>query len=91
MLYLFTTAVHTSILGAMLTFASTVWYPDYAATTPAWGLTPLEDQQVGGLIMWIPAGFVYVAGGLALLVSWLRESDRVANARSFDREGEYAA
>ena len=58
-LYLFTTAVHTSILGALLTFASTVWYPDYAATTPAWGLTPLEDQQVGGLIMWIPAGLVY--------------------------------
>ena len=46
-LYLFTTAVHTSILGALLTFASTVWYPDYAATTPAWGLTPLEDQQAG--------------------------------------------
>ena len=65
-LYLFTTAVHTSILGALLTFASTVWYPDYVATTPAWGLTPLEDQQVGGLIMWIPAGLVYVIGGLVL-------------------------
>ena len=90
-LYLFTTAVHTSILGALLTFASTVWYPDYAATTPAWGLTPLEDQQLGGLIMWIPAGLVYVIGGLALFASWLRESDRVANARSFDRKGEYAA
>jgi putative membrane protein len=90
-LYLFTTAVHTSILGALLTFSSNVWYPDYAATTSAWGLTPLEDQQVGGLIMWIPGGLVYVIGGLALLALWLRESDRIANARSFERKGEYAA
>ncbi len=66
-LYLFTTAVHTSILGALLTFASTVWYPAYIATTSTWGLTPLEDQQVGGLIMWIPAGLVYVVAGLVPL------------------------
>lgn len=89
-LYLFTTAIHTSILGALLTFASSVWYPAYTATTSAWGLTPLEDQQVGGLIMWIPAGLVYVIGGLALFALWLRESDRVANAHSFAGKGEYA-
>ena len=71
--------------------ASTIWYPDYTSTTPAWGLTPLEDQQLGGLIMWIPAGLVYVIGGLLLFAEWLRESDRVANARSFERKGEYAA
>jgi putative membrane protein len=90
-LYLFTTAVHTSILGALLTFASTVWYPVYAPTTSSWGLAPLEDQQVGGLIMWIPAGLVYVIGALALLAQWLRESDRVANAHSVERKGDYAA
>jgi cytochrome c2 len=84
-LYLFTTAVHTSILGALLTFAASGWYPDYAATTPAWGLTLLEDQQLGGLIMWIPAGLVYVIGGLTLFALWLRESGRVANVRSFNR------
>jgi putative membrane protein len=90
-LYVFTTAVHTSILGALLTFASTVWYPAYVATTAAWGLTPLEDQQSGGLIMWVPAGVVYVIGGLILFAEWLRESDRAANARTFARKGEYAA
>jgi putative membrane protein len=73
--YLFTTAVHTSILGALLTFAPTVWYPAYSATTQAWGLTPLEDQQIGGLVMWIPGGLVYLAAGLALFASWLKESD----------------
>jgi putative membrane protein len=88
-LYLFTTAVHTSILGALLTFASTVWYPAYLATTSAWGLSPLEDQQAGGLIMWIPAGLVYVVGGLALFASWLRESERLVTLR--ETNGGYAA
>jgi putative membrane protein len=90
-LYLFTTAVHTSILGALLTFSSTVWYPDYIPTTLAWGLKPLEDQQAGGLIMWIPAGLVYVVGGLALFAEWLRESDRLAEAAIHHRRREYAA
>ena len=73
--YLFTTAVHTSVLGALLTFAPHVWYTAYTTTTQAWGLTPLEDQQIGGLIMWVPAGVVYLAAGLALFAAWLKESD----------------
>jgi cytochrome c oxidase assembly factor CtaG len=77
-LYMFTTALHSGLLGALLTFASRPWYPDYRATTWEWGLTPLEDQQIGGLIMWIPAGLAYVLAGLALFVGWLRESERRA-------------
>jgi putative membrane protein len=77
-IYVFTTAVHTSVLGALLTFATSVWYPVYQERTAAWGLTPLEDQQLGGLIMWVPAGLVYVIAGLALLVAWIRESERKA-------------
>ena len=82
-LYIFTTAVHTSILGALLTFAGAAWYPAYAPTTATWGLSPLEDQQIGGLIMWIPAGVVYLGAGLWLLALWLRESDMVANRRRY--------
>lgn len=74
-LYVFTTAVHTSILGALLTFAPHIWYAAYSTTTQAWGLTPLEDQQIGGLIMWVPASLVYLAAGLALFAAWLKESD----------------
>ncbi len=73
--YLFTTAVHTSILGALLTFAPHIWYSSYSTTTQAWGLTPLEDQQIGGLIMWVPAALVYLAAGLWLFAEWLKESD----------------
>jgi cytochrome c oxidase assembly factor CtaG len=74
-LFLFTTALHSGLLGALITFAPNVWYPGYLKTTQTWGLTPLEDQQLGGLIMWIPAGLVYVVAGLALFAGWLRESE----------------
>jgi putative membrane protein len=80
-LYVFTTAVHTSVLGALLTFSNTLWYPVYQETTAAWGLTPLEDQQLGGLIMWVPAGLVYVAAGLLFFALWLREAERRAVRR----------
>ncbi|MFL6590815.1 MAG: cytochrome c oxidase assembly protein [Chthoniobacterales bacterium] len=75
-LYMFTTALHSGLLGALLTFTRSLWYPIYANTTQPWGLTPLEDQELGGLIMWIPAGLVYVIAGLALFAGWLRESDK---------------
>ena len=73
--YLFTTAVHTSLLGAILAFSSRVWYPLYDATA-TWGLTPLEDQQLAGLIMWVPAGLAYLAAALAITASWLQEPER---------------
>jgi cytochrome c oxidase assembly factor CtaG len=81
--YLFTTSVHTGILGALLTFAPRVWYPAYAATAPLWGYTPLQDQQVGGLIMWVPAGVVYLAAGLALFARWLRQSEARVMERGY--------
>ena len=74
-LYLFTTSIHSGALGALLTVAGVVWYPSYIGLTSSWGLTPLEDQQLGGLIMWIPAGLVYLIAGLALFVGWLREAE----------------
>lgn len=73
--YVFTTAVHTGILGALLTFAPRIWYSSYLTTTQAWGLTPLQDQQIGGLIMWVPASLVYLVAGLWLFAAWLKESD----------------
>jgi putative membrane protein len=65
-LWIATTLVHTGVLGMLLTFAPTPWYPFYAATTGAWGLSPLEDQQLGGLIMWVPSGALLLAIALGL-------------------------
>jgi putative membrane protein len=72
-LCLFATMLHTGALGVLLTFAQTLWYPASAAELPSLGLTPLEDQQLGGLIMWIPGGFVYVAAALAMGVRWFAD------------------
>ena len=43
----------------------------------------MEDQQIGGLIMWIPAGVVYVAAGIALAAAWMKESDVMARRKSY--------
>jgi putative membrane protein len=74
-LYVFTISVHSGVLGALLTFAPFPWYPAYAQTVSSWGLTALEDQQLGGLLMWVPGGVVYLIAGLGLLASWLREAE----------------
>ena len=74
--YVFATALHSSVLGAAMAIAPSAWYRAYAATTAAWGLTPLEDQQLAGLIMWVPAGLVFTAVGLLFFAAWLRESER---------------
>ena len=76
-IYVFTTAVHTTALGAVLALAPRPLYPAYSATA-AWGLTPLEDQQLAGLIMWVPAGIAYLVAALAFMTGWLRESERRA-------------
>jgi putative membrane protein len=74
-LYMFTTALHSGFLGALITFARTAWYPAYAETAPVWGLSALEDQQIGGAIMWIPACTVYIVAGLAAMAGWMRSSE----------------
>jgi putative membrane protein len=79
--YVFATAVHGGVLGALLTFSPHVWYAPYVAHHPP-GLTPLEDQQLAGLLMWVPAGLIFVIGGLVLFAAWLRESDRRVKLRS---------
>jgi putative membrane protein len=75
-LLVFAMAMQSVFLSVLLTFARTPWYSAYAATTRNWHLDPLADQQLAGVIMWIPAGLVYLGAGLALTVAWLREAER---------------
>lgn len=84
-LYVFTTMIHSGLLGALITFAHTLLYPSYAATAPDWSLTPLEDQQLGGAVMWVPAGTVYLLAGLALIAVWMRALERRAPAAPASR------
>jgi putative membrane protein len=60
------------LLGAVIVFATTPLYRVHLATTAAWGLTPLTDQQLAGLLMWVPAMLPYLAAGLWIAWSSLR-------------------
>lgn len=69
--YLFTTMMHTAALGALFSLAPVAWYPSYMETTAALGLDPVQDQQLGGLVMWVPGGVAYLVAGLALVARLL--------------------
>jgi putative membrane protein len=75
-LLVFAMAMQSVFLSVLLTFARTPWYSGYAATTAPWGLDPLTDQRLAGVIMWIPAGVIYLVVALALLVTWIRATER---------------
>jgi putative membrane protein len=75
-LLVFAMAMQSVFLSVLLTFARTPWYSGYATTTASWGLDPLTDQQVAGVIMWIPAGGIYLTAALVLLVTWIRATER---------------
>ena len=66
-----------------MTFSPHVWYPIYETTTRVRGLNPIQDQRLATLIMWVPAGLIFLVLGLALLAGWLSEAQRrVALAES---------
>ncbi|CAN5691533.1 cytochrome c oxidase assembly protein [soil metagenome] len=75
-LLVFAMAMQSVFLSVLLTFARAPWYAGYAATTTPWGLAPLADQQLAGVIMWIPAGLIYLAAALTLMVTWIQGTER---------------
>ena len=68
----FTTMIHSGALGALLALSPRVWYLPYAASAAALGWPPLQDQQLGGLVMWAPAGVAYFVSGLMLAARLVR-------------------
>ena len=74
--YVFLTAIHSGALGALLTVAPSPWYAAYVHQGTIWHVDPLGDQQIAGLLMWIPAGVVFIVLGLALFAAWMGEAER---------------
>ena len=70
------TMAHTGLLGALLTFAETPLYALQAPGARAWGLAPLADQQMAGLLMWVPGGLGYMAVALGLGLRWAARASR---------------
>lgn len=78
-LLLFASLIANGVLAALLVFSPRAWYA-YAGTE-AWGLSPLQDQQLAGAVMWVPGGIVYVVAGAAVLLRWLRlDAEQAARA-----------
>lgn len=70
------TSLQMGLLGAILTFTRRPLYAPHLATTAAWGLTPIADQQLGGAIMWIPAGLILVGAVVAAVAVTLTRAER---------------
>jgi putative membrane protein len=72
-LYLFLICLPMQVIGALITFADGNLYPWYAPAARTWGLSPLDDQRLGGLLMWIP-GNLWIFGAIAILFfQWAKE------------------
>jgi putative membrane protein len=76
LLYVFTTMMHTGLLGALFALSTTPFYPLYRERAIAAGVDPVVDQQLAGLYMWVPGSIVLVVCGLALALAWLAEAER---------------
>jgi putative membrane protein len=74
-LYLFFQSLPPTILGALITFSSSILYPTYARAPRLWGLSPEIDQQAAGLIMWIPGALVFLAVLTVVWFRWLGRED----------------
>jgi putative membrane protein len=77
---IFVTALHSGMLGVLLAFAPAPIYAGQSSGAHDWGLTVIEDQQLAGILMWVPAGLVYALAALGLAALWIRGSaDRNAH------------
>lgn len=70
------TTVLMGLLGALITFAARPLYEPHFASTLSWGISPLEDQQLAGILMWAPGSIAYLAAALAIAWRWM-QAERV--------------
>jgi putative membrane protein len=80
--HLFITMLHMSVLGALMALAPRVLYGEQTAKAADWGLTPLQDQQLAGIVMWVPAGTIYAGAAIVMMALWISRSS--ANLRQGD-------
>jgi cytochrome c oxidase assembly factor CtaG len=82
-LYLFLSGLACTGLAALITLAPRPLYPFYGQRPQLWGLSPLRDQQLGGLLMWLPADLILMLFNLVILYGWLNRPPRKAELASW--------
>jgi len=75
MLYLFLVGIPMQVVAALITTSDRVLYPWYSVAPRTWGLSPLDDQKLGGLLMWVPGNIYMFLGIGVLFFLWARESE----------------
>lgn len=80
----FAAALQGAALGALMTLATTPWYPSYARAGAGTGsgLTAIEDQQIAGVVMWGPCSLIYALAAVLLFAAWIRPPQRVSGLAS---------
>ena len=82
MLYCFLMTIPMSIVAVYITYADSVLYPLYASAPRIWQLSPMQDQLIGGLIMWIPGGLYFYGVMTVVFFKWAqRAEDSTAGAQ----------
>lgn len=85
LLGVFTLGLQGIFLSALLTFAQEPWYVEYLSPPDGWGLDPLTDQQLAGLLMWFPGAIIHTGIALYLFVTWISPRDATLSAPSSRR------
>ncbi len=76
MLYCFLMSIPMSVVAIYIALADHVLYPAYEAAPRIWGILPLQDQMIGGLIMWIPGGLFFYGVMTVVFFKWAaRDAD----------------
>jgi putative membrane protein len=84
MLYCFLTTIPMSVVAVYITMADHVLYPAYAVAPRLWGLSPMGDQQLGGLIMWIPGSSVFYVILTVVFFKWVSRGEDSGAAAQAD-------
>jgi cytochrome c oxidase assembly factor CtaG len=78
LLLIVTAAILSDLPGALMLLAPRPFYPTSAADAAAWGLTPLQDQQLAGVIMWVPMSFAFIGAGIWVFLRWMKAAEQGA-------------
>ncbi len=82
LVFVMTAAILSGLPGALIALAPRPLYPVHAAGDAAWGLTLLQDQQLAGIVMWVPGGAIFLAAALLVFRKWLEPGGQVLPRRA---------
>ncbi len=85
LIYLLLVVTPSAVLAALVTLAGSSIYDVYDGSNEVWGLDPLSDQRIGGLIMWVPGNFVYLLTMTVLFFKWFESEERKSRSERRSR------